>query len=116
MTFKEWLEINPCPAELVEIWNAGIKIMEDLIEKLNAGVVNAEKDSYNYDDFYNINIDATNALMKEAASKIEELEKNNESLVTALMQIISNITPEGKGQILLFNNAKSELKKYRIEL
>ena len=47
--------------------------VKDLVEKLNAGVINTDKDSYNYDDFYTINIDETEKLMQEAAKTLEEL-------------------------------------------
>ena len=33
MTFKEWLEINPCPAELVEIWNAAIDECKKIVSE-----------------------------------------------------------------------------------
>jgi len=54
--------------------------VKELVEKLKAGVINTDKDSYNYDDFYTINIDATEELMQEAANALDYLKKKREPL------------------------------------
>ena len=54
--------------------------IKQLVEKLKAGVINTDKDSYNHGEFYTVNTDTTEKLMQEAANALDYLKKKREPL------------------------------------